>query len=169
MQQITYTPIGFVRSPFTQPVNMPVQSVAATGIAGSIQMLPHYARGLKDIEGFSHLILIVHLHLSEDYNLEVTPFLDDQSHGVFATRAPRRPNSIGLSLVRLVGVEGSTLHIEDVDVVDRTPLLDIKPYVPLFDSRAAERIGWLAGSGEHVYDMRADKRFCEEGIICNDQ
>jgi tRNA-Thr(GGU) m(6)t(6)A37 methyltransferase TsaA len=162
MQQIHYTPIGIVRSPFTEPQDMPVQNVGASGVAGSIELLPTYADGLKDLAGFSHLILIVHFHLCQGYRLEVTPFLDTQPHGLFATRAPCRPNPVGLSLVRLVAVEGCTLQIEDVDVVDRTPLLDIKPYVPVFDSRAAERVGWLAETGEHVYTTRSDRRFAPE-------
>lgn len=170
MQPVTYTPIGVVRSPFREPADMPIQSVAASGIAGSIELLPAYAAGLKDIEGFSHLILIVHFHRSSGYRLEVTPFLDDAPHGVFATRSPRRPNSIGLSLVRLVGVAGTTLAIEDVDVVDGTPLLDIKPYVPRFDTREAVRTGWLANTRYQVEQVRADTRFCseQEGMDCNE-
>ena len=115
--------------------------------------------GLKDLEGFSHVFLIYHFHLSEGYSLEVKPFLDDQDHGVFATRAPRRPNPIGISIVRLVRVDGPILYIEDVDVVDGTPLLDIKPYVPEFDVRPAERIGWFSGKAELVEQTRADERF----------
>lgn len=122
-------------------------------------MLPEFARGLQDLDGFSHIILIYHFHLSKGYSLTVKPFLDDIPRGVFATRAPKRPNSIGMSVVRLVRVEGSTLYIEDVDIVDSTPLLDIKPYVPEFDFRKAERIGWLTGKAKKAAKTGADERF----------
>jgi tRNA-Thr(GGU) m(6)t(6)A37 methyltransferase TsaA len=115
--------------------------------------------GLQDIEGFSHLILLYHLHLIQEPSLVVTPFLDDQPHGVFATCSPKRPNPIGLSIVRLVRVDGGTLHIEDVDMVDGTPLLDLKPYVPTFDIREAASIGWFGKNIDQVYEVRADQRF----------
>ena len=140
MNAISYTPIGVIRSPFKEPAGMPIQSVAAKGVAGIIELDPTYQDGLQDLEGFSYLLLLYHFHLvRRSPSLVVTPFLDDQPHGVFATRSPQRPNPIGLSVVRLVRVEGTQVHIEDVDVVDGTPLLDIKPYVPAFDVRAATR------------------------------
>jgi tRNA-Thr(GGU) m(6)t(6)A37 methyltransferase TsaA len=114
---------------------------------------------LKDLDGFSHIFLLYHFHLSQGYSLMVKPYLDDASRGVFATRAPRRPNPVGISVVRLVSIEGCTLHIEDVDIVDSTPLLDIKPYVPGFDSREVERTGWLAGKAEKAAKAEADERF----------
>ncbi|NWJ97077.1 MAG: tRNA (N6-threonylcarbamoyladenosine(37)-N6)-methyltransferase TrmO [Chloroflexi bacterium] len=159
MQNITYAPIGLIHSPFKEPAGMPIQSVAAKGVAGSIELAPEYWEGLLDLEGFSHLILIYHLHLVQGSSLVVTPFLDDQVHGVFATRSPKRPNPIGFSIVRLLKIEEGTLHIEDVDLVDGTPLLDIKPYVPLFDNRAEVRIGWFAKKIEQVYQAQADQRF----------
>src|SRR5690349_7117475 len=107
MQIISYTPIGIVRSPFAALAGMPIQTVAATGIAATAELDPSYAAGLTDIDGFSHLLLITHLHLMQGFALEVTPFMDTQPHGVFATRSPRRPNPIGLSIVRLVRVEGT--------------------------------------------------------------
>jgi tRNA-Thr(GGU) m(6)t(6)A37 methyltransferase TsaA len=93
------------------------------------------------------------------YTLEVTPYLDDQAHGVFATRSPRRPNPLGLSVVRLIAIEDGRLLIEDVDLLDGTPVLDLKPYVPTFDARDTARIGWFAGRVERVHTMRADDRF----------
>ncbi len=159
MSQICYMPIGIVRSPFKQIGGMPVQPEGARGISGTIEIDPAYVSGLKDLGGFSHLILLYHFHLSEGYSLVVKPFLDDKHHGVFATRAPRRPNSIGISVVRLTGVEGHILHIEDVDIVDGTPLLDIKPYVPELDAHRAEKIGWFAGKVQRVGETRADERF----------
>src|SRR5262249_5580108 len=145
-------------SPFTALAGMPIQTVAAKGIAATIELDPSYAAGLKDIDSFSYLLVITHLHLMQGYTLEVTPFMDTQPHGVFATRSPRPPNPIGLSMVRLVRVEATTLHIEEVDLVDGTPVLDIKPYVPQLDDRAAERIGWFAANVHKVYEVRADDR-----------
>jgi tRNA-Thr(GGU) m(6)t(6)A37 methyltransferase TsaA len=120
---------------------------------------PEYQEGLQDLEGFSHLFLIYHFHLSQQYNLKVTPFLDVTTRGVFATRAPARPNPIGLSVVRLERIEGNTLFILDVDVVDGTPLLDIKPYVPAFDAQPGARSGWLSEKLENMATRRADDRF----------
>jgi tRNA-Thr(GGU) m(6)t(6)A37 methyltransferase TsaA len=155
MDIITYHPIGIIHSPFRETVGMPIQAAAAVGIAGTIQLEPEYAEGLKDIDGFSHLILIYHLHLVREFKMIVRPYLDDQPRGIFATRAPRRPNPIGMSIVRLNTVTGSTLGIQDVDVVDGTPLLDIKPWVPDFDVRMDARIGWLAKNIAHMRDVRS--------------
>ena len=159
MREISYEPIGVIHSPFAKLEGMPIQTTGARGVRGTVEVKPEFADGLKDLEGFSHILLIYHFHLSEGYSLLVTPFLDDELRGVFATRAPRRPNRIGISVVRLLGVEGSRLSIEDIDIVDGTPLLDIKPYVPEVDARQAERIGWLAGKVDRVSERRADKRF----------
>jgi len=159
MESIMYSPIGLIRSPFNETEGMPIQAAGARGIRGVVELNPEFSPGLKDLEGFSHIILIYHFHLSRGFSLEVKPFLDDNLHGVFATRAPRRPNSIGLSIVRLVAVEGARLHVEDVDVLDGTPLLDIKPYVPEIDARDAERSGWFSGKAERMETTRADARF----------
>ncbi|MBM4141177.1 MAG: tRNA (N6-threonylcarbamoyladenosine(37)-N6)-methyltransferase TrmO [Nitrospira sp.] len=159
MKEIIYKPIGIIHSPFKDVKGMPIQTTAAQGIAGTIEIEPEYTGGLKDIEGFSHIILVYHFHLSEGYSLEVKPFIDDHLRGVFATRAPRRPNPIGLSVVRLVKVEGSTLHIEDVDIADGTPLLDIKPYVPEFDVHEVERTGWLSEKANKIREVKSDERF----------
>jgi tRNA-Thr(GGU) m(6)t(6)A37 methyltransferase TsaA len=123
-------------------------------------MLAQYAEGLKDLAGFSHLILLYHFHRAGPARLTVTPFLDDAPHGVFATRAPARPNPIGLSVVRLVGVEGLVLHLTDVDVLDQTPLIDLKPYVPAFDQPDGPvRVGWLSGRAAGAATAAADERF----------
>ena len=158
-REIAYRPIGVIRSPFRDAANMPIQPAGARGIGGTVALDEHYREGLRDVDGFSHVILIYHFHLSRGHSLLVKPFLDDAMRGVFATRAPRRPNPIGLSVVRLVRVEGTVLFIEDVDIVDGTPLLDLKPYVPLFDGRQDAKTGWLAERGEGVFDTRADERF----------
>jgi tRNA-Thr(GGU) m(6)t(6)A37 methyltransferase TsaA len=159
MREIIYKPIGIIHSPFKDVKGMPIQTTAAQGIAGTIEIEPEYAGGLKDIEGFSHIILVYHFHLSEGYSLDVKPFVDEHLRGVFATRAPRRPNPIGLSVVRLVKVEGSTLHIEDVDIINGTPLLDIKPYVPEFDVHEVEKTGWLSEKANKIHDVKSDERF----------
>ena len=157
MDEIIYRPIGVIHTPFKETKGMPIQSAAAIGVAGSVNVYPDFGDGLQDLEGFSHIFLIYHFHLSQEYSLVVKPFLDDSLRGVFATRAPKRPNGIGISVVRLIKVERFTLNIEDVDIVDGTPLLDIKPYVPKFDAREAERVGWLSGKTNRV--AVADERF----------
>jgi tRNA-Thr(GGU) m(6)t(6)A37 methyltransferase TsaA len=159
MEEIIYSPIGIIRSPHKETEGTPIQTTGAKGVGGTVEILPECVEGLKDLDGFSHIILIYHFHLSKGYSLTVKPFLDDTPRGVFATRAPKRPNSIGFSVVRLVKIEGTTLDIEDVDIVDSTPLLDIKPYVPEFDAKEAERIGWLAGRAERAAETGADYRF----------
>jgi tRNA (adenine37-N6)-methyltransferase len=159
MNVITYKPIGIIRSPYKNIEGTPIQPTGSQGVVGSIELERDYAPGLKDLEGFSHIVLLYHFHLSSGFSLEVKPFLDDQMHGVFATRAPKRPNSIGLSIVRLTGIEGHLLHIEDVDVIDGTPLLDIKPYVPEFDVRQVQKTGWLEKKARHAKEVRADERF----------
>ncbi|MEW6447107.1 MAG: tRNA (N6-threonylcarbamoyladenosine(37)-N6)-methyltransferase TrmO [Bacillota bacterium] len=159
MAEIVYKPIGVIHSPFKETKGMPVQPAGASGVAGTVVLEPDYIAGLKDIEGFSHIFLIYHFHLCKGFSLTVKPFLDHSVRGLFATRAPGRPNSIGISIVRLVKVEGNTLSVEDIDVVDGTPLLDIKPYVPEFDAVKAERVGWLSGKADQIRAVRADERF----------
>jgi len=159
LSEIKYTPIGIIHSPFKTIKGMPIQPSGAKGIKGSIGIKKRYCAGLKDIKGFSHIILIYHFHLAKDYSLKVKPFLDKKLRGVFATRAPKRPNPIGISVVRLVKVEDCTLHIKDIDVIDGAPLLDIKPYVPEFDGRKSVKIGWLSKRATKVYKAKADERF----------
>lgn len=141
--QIEYHPIGVVHSPFEAVEGTPIQPSRAQNAAGSVEIDPEYAEGLKDLEGFSHIILLGHLHQSKGYRLQVIPFLDTEFRGVFATRAPLRPNPIGLSIVKLCSIERNTLQIEGIDFLDGTPILDIKPYVGEFDERAEARFGWL--------------------------
>jgi tRNA-Thr(GGU) m(6)t(6)A37 methyltransferase TsaA len=159
MEQVIYVPIGTIRSPFKTVEGTPIQPIGAKGVQGQLELREELVAGIKDLEGFSHLILIYHFHLSKGYDLEVKPFLDSEHRGVFATRAPKRPNSIGISVVRLVRVEGKYITIEDVDILDGTPLLDIKPYVPQFDSRETGKIGWLSGRIQDAENSRADDRF----------
>lgn len=156
---IQYSPIGVIRTPFAEIKGTPVQPSASRGTLGRIELNAELAAGLADLEGFSHLILIYHLHRSSGYNLQVLPFMDDRPRGLFATRAPKRPNPIGLSVVRLLRVEGTVLHIENIDVLDGTPLLDIKPYVPQLDLAPEVRIGWMSDKLELAKVAKADERF----------
>ena len=159
METVIYKPIGLIRSPFKEAEGAPIQPSGAAGVRGRIEMEPEYREGLKDLDGFSHIMIFYHFHRVRGFRLQVKPFLDDEIHGVFATRAPRRPNPMGFSVVRLVHMEGDVLYIEDVDVLDGTPLLDIKPYVPDFDAREALKTGWLSGKARNADRVRADKRF----------
>ena len=156
---IEYRPIGIVHTPFESLEGMPIQPAGALGVRGTVDVFPEYAEGLRDVDGFSHLILLYHFHQTADPKLVVTPFMDSRARGVFATRAPTRPNPIGLSVVKLLKAEGRTLHVENVDVLNGTPLLDIKPYVPEFDHHPADRVGWLEQAREAVQSKRADDRF----------
>jgi len=158
-EKIIYSPIGIIHTPFTEARKMPIQPAAAKGIEGTVDIKPEFENGIKDLDGFSHIILLYHFHFSMGFSLEVVPFLDDKLRGVFATRAPRRPNPIGLSVVRLVDIEKNRLYIQNIDVVDGTPLLDIKPYVPEFDDQKAEKIGWLSGKIDRIREIKSDERF----------
>jgi tRNA-Thr(GGU) m(6)t(6)A37 methyltransferase TsaA len=140
---------------------MPVQASAAAGVAGTVVLEPRYVPGLKDLEGFSHIILLYHFHRCAGYRLTVTPFLDTTARGLFATRAPRRPNPIGLSTVRLERIDGARLYIRDVDVLDGTPLLDIKPWASVFDARENTRDGWLEKKERELRAARSDRRFTD--------
>jgi tRNA-Thr(GGU) m(6)t(6)A37 methyltransferase TsaA len=159
MKEITYRQIGIIHSPFKDPKGTPIQPEGARGIDGKVEVFQELAEGLEDIEGFSHIILIYHFHLSRGSSLLERPFMDDVEHGVFSMRGPSRPNPIGISVVRLIKKEGNILHVKDVDIVNGTPLLDIKPYVPEFDVREVEKIGWLEKNVHKVRASRDDGRF----------
>jgi tRNA-Thr(GGU) m(6)t(6)A37 methyltransferase TsaA len=141
---LSLTPIGVIHSPFSDPAQAPIQASRSTA-TGSVEVFPEFAAGLRDLDGFSHLFLLYLIDCPQGYSLSVKPFLDDQEHGVFATRYPCRPNPIGLSLVRLLRMNGNRLEIEGLDMLDGVSLLDIKPYVPDFDNRANTQIGWYDG------------------------
>jgi len=157
--QIVFTQIGTIRSPFTDISGMPIQPTGARGVQGAVEIFEEYAEGLCDLDGFSRIILIYAFHKCDSCQLTVTPFLDTTPRGIFATRAPCRPNAIGLSVVRLIGVQGRTLIIEDVDILDGTPLLDIKPYVPEFDAYPDALCGWLETAAQGAGSFRSDERF----------
>lgn len=156
-------PIGVIHSPHVRAEETPIQPNFAEGVPGQAEILPEYAGGLADLDGFSHVWLLYWFHRAGPARLIVKPFLQDAEHGVFATRAPTRPNPIGLSLVRLVRREGCLLHLEDVDILDGTPLLDIKPYVPRFDYRAGARTGWLEAVDEQTAQQRGQRRLPAAG------
>jgi len=158
---ITYAPIGIIHSPFDDLRQMPVQPSGEATAPGSAELLPQFAEGLRDLAGFSHVILIYHLHGVRKVDLTVTPFLDSEPHGIFATRAPTRPNAIGLSIVRLLKIEGNILHLANLDILDGTPLLDIKPYVPEFDAPSEARVGWLEAARGRVESAKSDDRFTQ--------
>jgi tRNA-Thr(GGU) m(6)t(6)A37 methyltransferase TsaA len=157
--KIEYHPIGIIRSPFKHIEGMPIQPSGASTAQGRVQVFPKFAEGLKDLDGFSHVILLYHFHRVEDSALIVTPFMDSQPRGVFSTRAPTRPNPIGLSIVKLLRIDKTVLHIENIDILDGTPLLDIKPYVPQFDQYPADRTGWLEQAKDSVRAKKSDRRF----------
>ncbi len=161
-EKIIYQPIGKIRSPFKKPEGTPIQPPGAEGIEGKVELLPKYEEGLKDIEGFSHLILLYHCHLAGECSLRNTPFMEEKEHGIFSIRAPSRPNSIGLSIVRLEKREKNIIIIKDVDIIDGTPLLDIKPYVPEFDGRKKVKIGWLEDNVKKLPEKIDDGRFIKD-------
>ena len=155
MKAITFRPIGTVHTPFKSADGMPVQASRSENAPGTVVIAEDYAEGLEDLDGFSHVVLVCHLHLTRPYKLKVIPFLDDVPRGLFATRAPSRPNPIAVSVVALEKIEDNTLHIRGVDLIDGTPLLDIKPYIDEFDEPVAMRFGWLE-------EARKRKRLSDE-------
>lgn len=156
---ITMRPIGVIHSPFTEPKAMPIQPTSANSAPGRVDVFPEFAAGLRDLDGFSHVLLLYHFHRSRPFELTVVPFLDTEPRGLFATRAPNRPNPIGISLVRVERVDGCCLHVANVDVLDGTPLLDIKPHVPVFDCVPGARTGWMDKAGAAIKHQVADERF----------
>jgi tRNA (adenine37-N6)-methyltransferase len=166
MACLTLEPIGIIHSEHQDPRQTPIQPSFAQGSPGRVEVFPQFAEALDDIDGFSHLHLIYWLHRAADIApsmagpspLKVVPFLDDVPHGVFATRAPIRPNPLGMSVVSLVERRGSYLLVEDLDVLDGTPLLDIKPYVARFDIRLETRAGWMDQVSEETARQRGERR-----------
>jgi len=161
VKKIEYTPIGIIRTPFKTPAGTPIQPTGADGVEAKVEVFPEYSEGLTDLEGFSHIILLYLFHLSKDFKLKVKPFLDGKLRGLFATRAPARPNPVGISVVRLVRIDDAVLYIKDIDVVDQTPLLDIKPYIPEFDIRKVDGTGWIGKKAKKVNKTQDDGRFAK--------
>lgn len=161
--RVVLEPIGVIHSPYRHIEGMPIQPRGALGIKGIAEVFPEFREGLSDLEGFSHLILLYHFHRASAVKLRALPFLDTTERGVFATRSPARPNRLGLSVVRLRSVLDGKLEVENVDILDGTPLIDIKPYVPEFDSFDEVSVGWLAATRlsdpERLRGQRSDSRF----------
>jgi tRNA-Thr(GGU) m(6)t(6)A37 methyltransferase TsaA len=158
---VTYTPIGVIHSEHHVPEETPIQPVYARGCPGQAEVFPKFAAGLRDLDGFSHIFLIYHFHQAGPAKLLVKPFLQDIERGVFATRAPCRPNAVGLSIVELVRREGNVLYLDGVDILDGTPLLDIKPYTARFDRFTTTRNGWQDEVDEETVRKRASRGYCQ--------
>lgn len=159
LEEITFRPIGFLRSPYDRNSGTPIQPEGGCDVEAIVEVLEEYAPGLSDLEGFSHIILLYHFHRCKKTGLKVKPFLDDAERGVFATRAPVRPNHIGMSVVRLDRIEGTVLHVRDIDILDGTPVLDIKPHIPRIDCPGKARLGWLEGKESLIGELRDDGHF----------
>ena len=159
MSRFALSPIGVIRTPFAHPKGTPIQPHAGKGVGGSVEVFPEYSAGLKDLGGFSHIILIYRFHRIRRTKLSVIPFLDSQVRGVFATRAPARPNHLGMSVVRLLSVRESLLEVQDLDIVDGTPLLDIKPFFPIEYEESSIRLGWLENRIGKMESTVDDERF----------
>ena len=153
------TPIGIIRSPYKELTDMPIQPKGAKEVMGRVELKPDLAEGLQDLDGFSHVYLIYQFHKAERTNLKVVPFMDTVERGIFSTRSPLRPNHIGISIVEITAVESNIVHLKGVDVLDNTPLLDIKPYIDAFDYVENSRSGWMTRSREEVAGKRSDDRF----------
>jgi len=156
-KSLAIAPIGVIHTPFKHAQGTPIQGVAGNGTEGVVELLPDLILGLRDLEGFDRLWLIYLLDRASEVQLVVRPYLDTTERGVFATRSPVRPNHIGISVVRLLHIDQNRLYVADVDMLDGTPLLDIKPYVPPFDSFELSRVGWL--DGKSPSEVVADGRF----------
>lgn len=161
LEKVVYEPIGVIHTPFKSRDNIPIQPSGGRDIEGVAVVRPELAEALADLDGFSHVYLIYHLHRSEGYSTKVVPFLEKEKRGLFATRAPRRPNPIGISVVNLDKIEENRLRFRGVDMLDGTPLLDIKPCVREFDSTEGMRFGWLEGKSRGARHKRSDGRFKE--------
>jgi len=157
--KITFEQIGTIFSSFKTREGMPIQSNGAKGMKGEIVINKELSVGLNDLIGFSHIILIYYFHKSEGFELETVPFLDTKKRGVFSTRAPKRPNSIGFSVVKLLEIKNNILYVENVDILNDTPLLDIKPYIPEFDNHKVEKKGWIENKIEKLSSIKSDNRF----------
>jgi tRNA-Thr(GGU) m(6)t(6)A37 methyltransferase TsaA len=156
---VTYRPIGVIHTEHVSAQDIPIQSNYAKGCKGQAEIFPEFVEGLRDLEGFSHIYLIYHFHQAEPARLIVKPFLQDIERGIFATRAPCRPNPIGLSVVELVRREANTLYLDGVDILDGTPLLDIKPYTARFDRFETTRNGWQDSVDEETARQRGRRGY----------
>lgn len=161
MKMIELEPIGIIRTPFKKIEGMPIQAIGAKGVRGELHVEEKFKEGLKDLEGFSHANILFHFHKVNGYDLIVEPFLDNEKRGIFATRSPKRPNPIGSSIVEINEVDDNVVHVSNVDILDGTPLLDIKPYVPHLWEETVEdlRIGWFEDKHQNAKTKKSDGRF----------
>ena len=160
MKNYNYRPIGIIHSEYKQKEGVPIQGILSKESKGWVEIFPEFKKGLKDIDGFSHIFLIYCFHLSKGYSLLTKPFLENKKHGIFATRAPKRPNPIGISVVKLEKNKDNKLYINEVDIIDGTPLLDIKPYISKFDARDNAKMGWVKNKLDNKDNHYSDNRFC---------
>ena len=161
LEPVTFHPIGIVHSPYKEKVGTPIQASFDDETQGTIEIFAPYQEGLEGIEGFSHIYVLYVFDRAAEAKLKASPFLRDITVGVFAMRAPSRPNPIGLSILELKARERGLLRVVGLDILDKTPVLDIKPYVPKFDIREVTRLGWMEGAMEDPSRHRADARFGE--------
>jgi len=159
MDKITLEPIGVIHTPYNQPQGTPIHPTGGRDVEGWIDIFPKFSDGLLDLDGFSHIVLVFYFHLIPEFQLLVTPFMDDKIRGVFATRSPRRPNHIGISVVRLVKIEGNKIYFKDCDILDGTPLLDVKPYFPDLNPDDKIEQGWTKGKQQGLQTKTDDGRF----------
>jgi tRNA-Thr(GGU) m(6)t(6)A37 methyltransferase TsaA len=155
-----FEPIGLIHLPYKKPEGVPIQPVFSEETTAEIEIYPEFQQGLKDLDGFSHIILLYQFHKSKGYSLLCRPFLDTEERGLFSTRAPKRPNPIGLSVVEIIRIEKNIITIGSPDMVDNTPLLDIKPYVDAFDAKTKVKNGWY-DKAKNRHQIKADERFID--------
>jgi tRNA-Thr(GGU) m(6)t(6)A37 methyltransferase TsaA len=158
-EKIIFKSIGIIHSPHQVLAEIPIQPVFSNDIKGTVVVIPEFAEGLMDLHEFSHIYLFYYFHQSQKTLLHVKPFLSDQEQGIFATRSPHRPNKLGMSLVRLTGIESNVLHVKDIDILDGTPLIDIKPYIQRFDSRENARSGWQDSVSDDAASVRGLRNY----------
>ena len=168
MSEVTFTPIGVIRTPFLRRDGTPKQAVHSGGARATLELLPEYAAGLRDLEEFERVWVVFHLDRAEPWQPLVTPYLDGEERGLFATRSPDRPNPIGISAVKLLSIEGSRVVVEGIDVLDGTPVLDVKPYVPDCDAFPSSRTGWLevANAGRRTDEPPAERAGPDGEGVC---
>jgi tRNA-Thr(GGU) m(6)t(6)A37 methyltransferase TsaA len=165
-ERFAFRPIGIIHSPHKELARIPIQPVFCDGIEGTVIVNAPYAAGLKGLEEFSHIFLFYYFHQSRRVRLQVKPYLSDEEYGIFATRAPHRPNRLGMSLVSLVKIENNILHVRDIDIMDSTPLLDIKPYIQRFDSIESVKSGWQDSISDDVASSRGVRNFKKRNKKC---
>ena len=159
--KITFEPIGIIHSPFTKLEEMPIQPAGSRVTKGTLEVYPAYSQALQDLDGFSHLYAIYFFHKVNGWKPIVMPFLDKSERGLFSTRAPKRPNPIGLSVLKIIEITDNKIQVQHIDILDGTPLLDIKPYVPQFDAAEDIRIGWLTKHIDQAETKKSDSRFLD--------